>query len=84
MKALADRVLRGRRHPCCEEGETRLVVERYDTESVFKQCPLADSEGSVGVTAVEVPDNPEELKYFCICALPFGAVPRPLLRELLR
>ena len=51
-----------------------MPTKCYDLEAAYKRRPLAYSEGSVGVIAVEDPDNPEELKYSRIYALTFGAV----------
>ena len=62
------RALRGCRHPCFEGCRTRLLTKCYDLEAACKWCPLADSEGPVGVIAVEDPDNPEDLKYSRIYA----------------
>ena len=69
-------VLRGCRHPCFAGGKTRVPTKCYDLEAAYKRCPLANSEGSVGVTAVEDNENPEELKYFRIYAFTVGAVGR--------
>ena len=68
------KVLSECRLPCFAGGKTRVPTKCYDLEAAYKRCPLAYSEGSVGVIAVEDPDNPEELKYSRIYALTFGAV----------